>query len=61
MKLGVLKGGAPRMLPGQVPYTPAELRRLARWIDEACASDPGEQGEVDGSVPDPCLGRGGGR
>jgi hypothetical protein len=34
-----------RMMPGQVPYTAAELRRLYTALGDAADVDPGEQAE----------------
>lgn len=37
-----------KMLPGQEPYTPDELRRLTALVGIAAEQDPGEQGEIEG-------------
>jgi hypothetical protein len=34
-----------RMMPGQPPYTPDELRRLHALVRDAAAGDPGEANE----------------
>lgn len=36
---------APRMLPGQTPYTEAELAKLHKLVGEAADGDPGERDE----------------
>ena len=36
---------APKMMPGQEPYTPAELTTLYGLVADAAAGDPGEANE----------------
>ncbi len=40
------------MLPGQTPYTPAELDQVHDLVDAAAANDPGEGNEPSGIIPD---------
>lgn len=39
---------APKMMPGQEPYTPAELTTLYGMVADAAAGDPGEANEPGG-------------
>ena len=36
---------APKMMPGQEPYTPNELATLYGLVSDAAAGDPGEANE----------------
>ncbi len=36
------------MMPGQTPYTPAELDQVHDLVDAAAANDPGEGNETSG-------------
>lgn len=38
---------APRMMPGQEPYTQEELDRLYAAVADAADGDPGEEGEAE--------------
>ena len=38
----------PKMMPGQTPYTAAELKKVKRLIADACKADVTEQDEVEG-------------
>lgn len=42
---------APRMMPGQEPYTPEELDRLHALVHDAALGDPGEAGEIEEGKP----------
>jgi hypothetical protein len=44
---------APKMLPGQDPYTPEELEALYRLVGEAAEEDPGELDEDAYLLPRP--------
>lgn len=38
---------AGKMMPGQTPYTPKELKQLHQMVGDAAMGDPGEQGEAE--------------
>ncbi|MGV0985033.1 MAG: hypothetical protein ACOYB2_10790 [Limnohabitans sp.] len=38
---------APKMMPGQEPYTPEEVATLHALVADAALGDPGEAGEAD--------------
>ena len=46
---------APKMMPCQEPYTPAEYLALTEAIDDAAAGDPGEADEPPSCVD--CAGK----
>lgn len=39
------------MMPGQAPYTEAELEQLYELVADAAAGDPGEAGEIEAHEP----------
>lgn len=41
---------APRMLPGETPYTPEEQKKLAGLVSDAARADVSERDEVEGRV-----------
>lgn len=40
-----------RMMPGQDPYTEAELEQLYELVADAADGDPGEAGEIEAHEP----------
>lgn len=41
---------APKMMPGQTPYTPEEQAKLSRLVSDAARADVTERDEVEGNV-----------